>query len=435
MPYPTPARSNRGRYNVGAIARSGYKGAAMAYNAYHSPAGKETRKVVRRLFQEGKSRRKYQAKSTARYRARKSSTFLYRSTATRMGRFPKGKKMRTESSYAKYGSIKKVEHGGVYNDSECVYIGHSTFAHEQVIPGVCRAIVRELVKQMGQDFVGWEDTIKTAVTQLQLSYRYYLGPTDNSLTQVNVAVTANMSMFDLAQALYTSWNLIFGTTTHYIQDIWINEVAGSLQTMATIRAFQFDLDILCVSTLSLQNRTLAGTGAGENDQEMTDISNNPLVGKMYEGRYTGFIPDYRENLELNYTGYTSNPQTGLILAKASQSLIAQTKKPPPAWFFHNCKKTAKAVLAPGIIRTNTIRKRQKMSLHSFLGRMARQIGAAQNTNIVNYMGNSTMFGLEKALNSRATEADISVAYELNQKFCIAGNYRKMTATVPILEIN
>lgn len=421
-------RLNRRRDRYGPYIRSAARGLSYArkgYNMYKMLTGK-SKLPPKKRYTRNKSR------SVA---SKSKPSLLYRSTATRMGRFPKPVRNRPESSYAKYGSVKKVEHGGIWNDPECVFVGHATYAHEQVIPGVCRALIRELMKQWGQDFVAWEETIKTGALEVQLSYRYYLGPTDTTLTQRSIAITAAMTMVALSDALYSDWNTAFGTDTHYIEDIWINEVAGANQTHALIRGRQFELDMYVESKMSIQNRTLAGTGIGENDQEMTDISNNPLKGRLYEGKYCGFIPDHRNNNELNYTGYTANPQSGLILARASESLIGQTKKPPPSWFFHNCKKSGSVVLAPGVIRTNTITRRAKMSLNAFMGKFARQIGLAQNTNMVNYVGNSAMFGFEKSLDSRQSEADISVAYEINQKYCIAGYYRKGTATIPLLEVN
>jgi hypothetical protein len=182
---------------------------------------------------------------------------------------------------------------------------------------------------------------------------------------------------------------------------------------------------------------LAGTGAGASDDVMEDISNNPLIGRKYYGKHAGFIPKYRDSAEATYTGYYCNPQSGIILAKASESLIDETKKPPPANFFSNAKSTRKCVLEPGIIRKDTIASRKKCNLNEFMSLFRVQIdrGFVANTEIDTRLGVCSMFGLEKALNSRASEADISVAWELNQKICCSGYYRKGTLTVPLLEIN
>lgn len=420
--YPTPRKGPYNKYVR--AASSAYRAYRYARGAYRGPVGK----MVRRL---------YNKKKTVSKKNVTSNYGLYRNRATRLLKFPRGKKTKRADKYALYGSVKRFETGGILNDANCVYIGHATWPHEQIVPAVCRALVRQLFKQRGNDFVSWTEGILDATGTLDLIYTYYIGPESATKLTRTINLTVNQTYLNIAETLYNDWKTNFNAQTHILDEIYLITGGAGTDVQAKVRCREFHLDIYCESTLSLQNRTLAGTGVGENDQEMTDISNNPLIGRLYNGPWNGFIPDFRDSTEVGYQGYTCNPQNGLILANAANSLTDETKKPPPGYFFGNCKKSSRAVLEPGIIRKHFIKSFKRCTLIDFMAMLRLEIDLAivGNTEAVTKGGQAAMFGLEKALDSRQSEADISVAYEINQKYCVSGYYKKSVATVPILEIN
>ena len=58
---------------------------------------------------------------------------------------------------------------------------------------------------------------------------------------------------------------------------------------ASISGVDLMINLWYKSDINLQNQTL---GAAAGDDQVTDVTNNPVEGRIYEGKGTGFTPKF-----------------------------------------------------------------------------------------------------------------------------------------------
>lgn len=347
-----------------------------------------------------------------------------------------GRRPNNRAFYTSNGSSVKVERGGVIEDPECVYIGAASIPFKYLKEGVGRAIVKNLFKQMGQPITSWEDTIKCANGEFDLKYTYFLGnndPTVNAGTTIGLASgdTYDDLALDIIQTWATDWS---SATTHLIDEIWIEStvnVSSIVQRRATVRGADFMVHVDSFVHLRIQNTTLARV-TDDNGDLSTDIENNPLVGKLYVGRFTGFQPKWRQGSLANWgTGFYADPATGLILAESADVGVTQVRKPPPGSYFKNCSSSYSANIMPGQVKSFSLKFKRTFFLNNLISKYNDQ-WLSMDLNDMVYIGNSCMYGLEKMIDSRQGSASVRLSYELNHNVKVAGTYRVNQNTVPLI---
>lgn len=358
-------------------------------------------------------------------------------TSGSLSRFKKPKRKVRKDPYQCYGSVKRIEQGGVETDANAIYVGVSTMPQDQTMDAICRAIVKELCRQSGQDFQSWADGFKTAASKIQLSYRYYTSAIAITANQRNVGITLNQSFSGIAEALAADIDSVLAPQTKPIfEDFWLNTTVatGSEQVVAKVSGKDMLLDFDCFATVRIQNRTLAGTTTSEEDDDnRNDISNNPLAGKIYKCRGNAFIPQYRESGDASYESYCCDPVYGWIVANAANTNTALVVKPPPANFFKRCYKTGSVVLNPGNIKSASCRSKFSITLNNLASQFPQVVGDPTATDQIG-MGHSVMIGLEKVLNSRGAENDVSVAWEVDLTFKCKARYRRNLCAAPMVQV-
>lgn len=407
------------------------------YHPYYRAGAYAAGKFVRyagnaaRAYTAGKAR-KVMRSITGGTRGRSDTARRYNTTGFRVKRFRRSRKPRVDP-YLKYGSVQKYENGGTQSDANCVYVGHVAGEQQNSLKAAFRAVTRDLMKMYGQDFVSWEEIFKTGALELQISYTYYVGTATTS-TQVNLPVGAQPTFEALANQIYNDITTRFSNLDHRMENIWINEVTGALQTHALIRLKDYKLHFECSSLMTIQNRTLAGTSTvDENDENINEISNNPICGRQYVGNYNGFYPKSRDTTEGSYEGYIGAAGTGIISTAAASSLIQETRKPPPGTYFRNCMKTSRVIITPGVIKKSFISFKKTLYFNQFIKIMNNVIETPTGTQEVLW-GKCAMFGLEKVLNSRQSENNVAVGFEVNHVFKCRGYYEKNCVQTPLLFI-
>lgn len=342
-------------------------------------------------------------------------------------------KLKRRISFAKYGSVKTREDGSTITDPQCCYIGHA-IAFGQLYESICRAIIRELFRQKGELITDWTDEWMGNVNTMSLIYKYGL-PSAMNLSQASVNFPSATSYTALADLLMVSFkaNLAPSTTSvsFVVYDIWLAEQTDSTHTVALINFNQCSLNFFVKSTLKVQNATHAAD-TDENDQ-FTDIHNRPVVGKVYQSKrqLTGFIPNSRYLRgfnEVGYQGYLANYVSGLIRATNATTLVYQTKKPPPGYFFNANASYVK--VSPGQIKTFRWTYKKTFNSSAFLSKFSMGAHPAGPLADRQYpIGPAQMIGLEKEIDIRTVnESNIVLGYQINQSYCCALTKRLPKAT-------
>lgn len=359
----------------------------------------------------------------------------------------RGRKARTAkpTTFRKRGSELKYEIGGVLGDPDCVYIGHSTNGGEFWLDMFCRNVVRDLFGMKGTYFADWNQQWTDNMT---FEVRYKDGVTNSVST--TLSWTSNDSLINFDQ---TYLGLAYEMKKR-IQDAFRADAAlgryheipvfdhfkllNVADVEAWIRATDYYHVFKVESTLVLQNRSLANDDAGADPVRtlVTDISNNPLIGRQYIGTQNGFTPKVRETLgqlPANYQPFHPQYDKPVILSQAQYTLTDTLAKPPPGSFFKNCKKSNRVQLNPGQLKKSYLRTSLKLSCQRFnnLFYHAWIIDATDDYQRLP-KGHCAMFGFEKLLNSRVDEPSISIAWELNQMYHSYGYYTKQQSAAPIV---
>ena len=165
-----------------------------------------------------------------------------------------------------------------------------------------------------------------------------------------------------------------------------------------------------VSEMKIQNRSLAASGSESTEA----VSNNPLVGRLYD--FKGGVPRSRtmDCAPLEYIGVS-----GVVLARAAQfdaNLGGVTyKEPPLPKLFSNCVGASMIRLDPGSVKQDKMVVKYNKPLLTFLKKMGDPISYATNNNYKWLIGKCRLFALEDVINVNAT-AKIEIAYEVNREY-------------------
>lgn len=370
-----------------------------------------------------------------------------RTRSVRGARYVKGRigpRMRAVQSTRKdivniKGSRANIEQGGVLSviTSTSAYVGHGVAA-KQVALAACRAIVKELYRQKGENIVRWFDSPKTSPSTFQLSYWYYTSEADAAPTQVNLAIDGTTTYYVVAENLFTSFNanLSLGARISYI---WFNDknFQGGTeygQTTASIDPDCFNLNYYITSTIMIQNCSKGGTTGGEtaDDDLVTEVTKNPLVGKVYKSTKwsNGFYPKARPQAnDGSWTGFIADNTYGYIAANGVNNASPDLVKPPPGYWFDGAKSSG-CTLAPGEIRYLKWKFRTTIGCGNF---WKRYVTWTNGTTVGFPFGPCEMIGLEKMIDCRAGEHNIELHYQINQHYgCFGRSSNKPSATINVI---
>ncbi|AKV62291.1 putative capsid protein [Calanoida sp. copepod associated circular virus] len=329
-----------------------------------------------------------------------------------IGRRVKRAKRRTRQNAATlYGCSLKTELGGVVTDSKAVYVGHCSVQPELILKAAFRAIVKKLYDGAGIRIASWMDK---PVNPAVLYCKLYNQPASQSLNTLSYTLLATDTYQDIAEGL-------LNVVVNYINlTVAINTLPTftyfSLQhggtAVAEIQAPQARFYVSTYSTLTVQNRTLAGVSA-DND-ESTNVSKNPVHGKLYCGRGNFFEPSYRDPNDISWVPLVCGRTFGSMAATASGSLPLDGMKPPEGSYFSNCMSTSRITIKPGEIRRSVLKYKRSFQFTELFHQLFNLIKVySLSAQVPTMLGNMNMFGLEKLLDSRSDEPDISIGWEVN----------------------
>jgi len=335
--------------------------------------------------------------------------------------------------YAKHGSIIKVETGGEVSDAHCVYVGFCTNPIDITHKAVGRAIVKEIWSQFGNSITRFDDVFAGVGFVYDLEVLYMSTPVASSLNVLTVTLGTNPTYQTIVDDFVTQMvNLCLLVPRLMVDSIRLverNVPQATAQVRGEISAGNFGLYISSSGTISVQNRSRGS----DNSVSNTDITNNPLHGKIYSG-----IGNHFEVRSFVNSGASSpffvegnNPAFGV---QSQDYQVPVSRKPFSAQDLLGVRRVTDTTLQPGEIRSGSLYYSKKINLKNFYRDYHDAIAAP--TFETHKLGKIYMVGLEKMVNDRVSEPDISVGFEVNLTLKCAGIYRRKVETVTIVqEIN
>lgn len=279
-----------------------------------------------------------------------------------MGRF-RPVKRNSGKSFAKFnknGVVMRKELTGTVDDPDCVYMLNEAVASYDLVRMIISAIIRHLFEKAGIRCVGMTEYFPTTlggVSSTTTSHRVYLS-TINMSTKV---VTTVAGPTTTSNTLYSITTAFFNTFMNYCSGFDNVSGAGNVNNMEVlhemyilndadgtclgqIRLDEVEIEVKGLSTIKIQNRTLAGDSSADAE----DVANSPVEGRLY--LFNG-IPKHK-GLMGRTTATPGPASTNQVQyfnlmpvdyacktwgAAAMTGVINDFKEPPPPTAFYNCK--------------------------------------------------------------------------------------------------
>jgi len=361
----------------------------------------------------------------------KRSRKVYVTQGRSAKRIPKGKKVRGDY-FARNGSVLKYESGNVVSDSNCVYIGFTTNPIGMTNRAVCRAVVKQLMQQVGADVIRWDEAWPFS-TDMGLFVDFLTDPTDATLNSNYTSIPHNTTFSELANIINDACSgIMVSAQGALIQRIKLFENYGTPgdRCIAQIWANRFYVDLESHGDIAIQNRSLGADGSAQT----TDISNNPVIGRTYTGygNYFGVRVSTNASVLSPFMGSFGEPSFGVSSAENNSPV---TRKPIDAKDLRGCKTSSPVTVEPGAIRKGYLTFKKSFNLQKYWSQVALTIKQSQTEpkGVVSRLGKIYMIGVEKLLNDRVSEGVVSLSYECNLTMKCAGRYSKGVDSITIIQ--
>jgi len=334
--------------------------------------------------------------------------------------------------YAKAGSVIKVETGGVVADANCVYVGFGTNPINITHKAVTRCITKELFSQAGFSIGRFDDKLETIGYTYELRFRYLVDPSDDVMNNTVVVLASNPTFETVAGNIATEMDNLYAVNPHmFIEEIALLQVQSTggnvfARVIGEICCGNFGIYINSRGSISVQNRTLSSDGQAFS----TDITNNPVHGKVYSGVGNNFKVRNFIDQTLN-TPFFVPGLTPAFAVSSAENQSAVSRKPFSPQDLVGVRHSSSVSINPGGIRTGYLSYSKKMNLKNFYRDYHECL--VDPTKESHKLGKIYMIGLEKMVNDRISEPNISVGYEVNLTLKVAGIYRRKIESVSIIQ--
>jgi len=369
-----------------------------------------------------------------------------------------------------YRVMMKIEKGESYVGWHCMYPGGVTHPLYYTFLNMSLSIIRYFMMKAKIEFGSWIDKpMMPLVSDAKWFVRYYTkadGDLPDQLRARDVGMTGLATWQACAEKLCDSIVEVFGSTQQVLRMTHIGIFPDRNQTDLTEQSFvasQFYnardiyITIKGESTLQVQNRTLADSGAGD-IYDAANIFNNPMRGKYYsfkKGR--PFIRNIAHGTGTNRASFESN-NDGLIsqqdrytsggtsASNFSDAVSNEIRKPPSGNYFINCTNTKTVNVLPGAILTSRHEETVTHSLNTWISLFKNKFdmvgvktldGLRLNAEPLDYrVGSSHMYGLEKMVDTDKVETNqLEIGVEHNLFMSSKMEYRPKHGAVSIVKIS
>lgn len=323
--------------------------------------------------------------------------------------------------YASKGVSYTDEINGTVDDPDCVYIVHNAISSFNCVIYAVQSLIRKLFEKGGLVIASVEDILPNIAFDNSVNYKINLLGIQTDTGVVSVLSTYNTGTTDTVKSIAATFlTTIMTYSSGHTTIIGVGNSNNILELIKfelynsdfnVTQGFQYKcaldlrdehVHVKAVSDLKVQNRTLAFGGSSDS----TDISNNPLQGRVYD--FSG-TPRTRLNVKLLEDVQVAS---GVQLIRGAEVGV-NFKEPPIPKTFWNCKKSAPIRIQPGDIKKTTITYSESKPFLKWLRGLRLQYGTSTTFYEAMTTRPSQMIALEDVINVNASQK-ISVAYEVNR---------------------
>lgn len=305
------------------------------------------------------------------------------------------------------GTYETLEAAGVVSATNCRYIGHASMPRLRIIKVLCQAIVKAIAMKLSGDFNDFTQTYGTPDDTFVLNYKTTQDPSAGLVVHTYTIVAADTWQV-VADDLYNLFTQLDYDNLQIISFEYRPTGAGSWGTYTYLYLANAGITIDSKSALKIQNRSKNADGVGDNAE---DVDNTPIHGKVYEGNGSG----------LQYIVKNSSQPCQPLVADPWGVISGQDdgdlpKEPPLAESLIRVKKTAKAHLEPGHIKTSVLSHFKTYGLNNLLNMMSTSLlpaGAGPNLYMLSSAGTYRCYAFEKMINTSEVADSITIGFEHN----------------------
>lgn len=316
-----------------------------------------------------------------------------------------------------------LESGHVVSTSSCMYIGHASCPTRVAKRSLWRALTKMILMRANKLNVDWNDVpVECNVGDtFVVEYRVTMDPAAALASSV-VTYAAGLTQDQIALQFHANFEAFSSQFTINKMSYRPNN-AGVGNVVVFLNNAEIELDVF--SQFKVQNQTVTLSA----DNEADDVNNVPLIGKSYEGRGTGTKYQVERFASIPFI---CDPAYGVIEKAGTTNDLAE---PPSAKMFQQVTKSGKASLAPGEIKTSTIRYQKRLGLQNFITLIYDLQTDFAPKYKLKHLGEFKFYAFEKQIDSlvAAPENNIRIAYEHDLKFAAMIIPHAFTATTQLYD--
>lgn len=358
------------------------------------------------------------------------------SRGTLHGPFPKPRRLKAISSYAKYGARYAAEHYGTITMKDCAYFGVMSAPQISIGHAVGLALIRYVMRKHYElEYSDPQQAIIPGSEVHPLKAIQFVAQTTSADGNVsfNVPATGKYVLGTNSIQHFADW-----FRTEVFDSIFFNYVSdvGNSNSLYGYRLIEGNPDgtqgpTVTVDTVKLhvytsmrfyiQNTTPADAGGMEADA----IDANPIQGKLF--RFSNRLPIMRDAVN-QYLDITTDNQVG----GAGDGLITCSSNPthtfrgvPTSDIFRNCTGSSRVLLQPGGIKHFTIRFKYNGYINKLMNGLGNTNSSVATAGLSSYgkMGTSCLIALEKVVRT-GTQDDVVVNYHVDKEFGAYFGFKK-----------
>lgn len=317
-----------------------------------------------------------------------------------------------------------TETGGFLEESEIVYMGHSTTPYKKVLQLSYKALIKKVFNLSGYQIQNFEEKVPFNGASLSLYYYNASG----TLASVTASALAAQTFEDFADNLDSALHpILIGAYTAGNSIIWVDarltllDSAGNGIEKCRLMLDQINVHFVAKSMLKMQNQSVTVAA----DNEADDVNNVPIQGKSYYGSSNRFILKTSKHTDtVPTTTVDINKGFMTLQGTATQNML----EPLEAKEWRGVKTGGKIRLNPGEIKTSVIEYGTKMDLQRFWEQVG-QVNSVENA--TRGPGRSCLYAFEKLMDYDTST--IKVCYEIQNNYGLYFSKKKKPLTQRIFE--
>lgn len=308
------------------------------------------------------------------------------------------------------------EIGFVATATEVINVGHCTHPEDYVFYAISMALVKYMFSkhnyQCGGDLTAQLSVVGSNGYSVGDVFRVFIKDDTagtNSITTI-LTVAAGSTVGDLVTNLKTTLIGIYGnentrlTSFGFIPATTAPPNTGMGKDRLDLNLSGAKFKIRAKSSLKLQNRSILS-----GDTSIDDVDNQPLHGKFYECKGT-----YLRSRKVDGLRFCASRLHGHIAYGINRGGTWEIREPPEVSYFNNVKRSGKAKIDPGELKTSVLDHTESCSIDKLHRYCEVGVGALSSTT----GGKLRMFALEKMLDAESVAQNLTIACELDYKIFV-----------------